>query len=67
MAARQAVEGLADEIFLNDLALERDAVGAVLCHGRRSFECPAHRSNHFNPTVRPQGPTPHRGSILKAV
>ncbi len=33
-------------------------MGAVLGHGRRSFECPAHRSNHFKPTVRPQGPTP---------
>ena len=58
MAACQAVERLASQILLNDLALERDAVGAVLCHGRRSFECPTHRSNHFNPIVRPQGPTP---------
>ena len=41
---------LRNHVF-HDLALERDAVGAVgavLCHGRRSFECPAHRSNHFN-------------------
>ena len=30
---------------------------------RRSFECPAHRSNHFKPPVRPQGPTPDRGQF----
>ena len=49
VAACQAVERLASEILLNNLALESDAVGSVLCHGRRSFECPTHRSNHFNP------------------
>ena len=34
VAARQAMERLAGEILLNDLALEGDTVGAVLCHGR---------------------------------
>lgn len=66
MSAGQAVQRLAGEILLNDLALEGDAVGAVgtmLCHGRRSFECPTHRSNHFNQLVRPQGPTPKRGQF----
>ena len=28
---------LASQILLNDLALERDAVGAVLCHGCRAI------------------------------
>ena len=32
-------------------------IRAALCHGRRSFECPPHRSNHFNPPVRPKGTT----------
>ena len=67
LAARQAVERLAGEILLNDLALEGDAVGAVSCHGRRSFECPANRSNHFNPPVRPQGPTPLLGQSSKPI
>ena len=54
----QAVQRLAGEILLKDLGLENDAVGSVLCHGRRTFECPTQRSNQFNPTVRPLGPTP---------
>jgi len=61
VAAGQAMERLAGEILLNDLALEGDAVsavGSVLCHERRSFECPAHRSNHFKPPVPSQGPSP---------
>ena len=59
----QTVERLAGEILLNDLALEGDAVGSVgsvLGHGRRSFECPTHRSNQFNPPVRLKAPTPSR-------
>ena len=43
---RQAIEGVA-ELF---------SKGAVLGHGRRSFECPAHRSNISSHLSDPRGP-----------
>ena len=70
VAMRQAVEGLAGEKLLNDLAPERNAVASVssvLGHRRRSFECPAHRSSHFKPPVPPQGPTPIGGQSSKPI
>ena len=44
---------------LSDLALELDAMGAVLGHGLSSFESPARWSILAGPTVRPRGPTPN--------
>ncbi|HTW90075.1 MAG TPA: hypothetical protein VMD75_18930, partial [Candidatus Binataceae bacterium] len=44
-----------------DLALELDAVRAVLGHGLSSFESPVRGSIPDRPTVRPKGPTPVRG------
>ena len=63
----ETVKCLTCEAFLNDLALESDAVGAVPCHGRRSFKCPTHRQNQFKPPVRPKEPTPLEGYIGAAV
>jgi hypothetical protein len=42
----------------SDLALELDAVRAVLGHGLPSFESPALRSILSHPIVRTKGPTP---------
>ena len=33
----------------------------------RGFECTTHRSNHFKPTVRPQGPTPKLEDICAGI
>jgi hypothetical protein len=54
------MQGLAGQEFLNDLALEFDAVRAVLSHGLPAFESPARWSILAGPTVRPRGPL-HRG------
>ena len=44
MSFRQAVERLAGDKLLRDLALELEAMGAVVGHGLLSFESPATRS-----------------------
>jgi len=62
VALGEPVKGLAAQEFLNDLALELDAVRAVLGHGLPSFESPARRSIPARPSVPPEGPTPNRGS-----
>jgi hypothetical protein len=61
MALGEPMKGLAGQEFLSDLALELDAVRAVLGHGLPSFESPARRSIPSRPIVRPEGPTPIRG------
>src|SRR5271170_7547907 len=61
VALGEPVKGLAGQELLSDLALELDAVRAVLRHGLPSFESPARRSILSRPTVRPEGPTPIRG------
>ena len=51
----------------SNVAGERRAPLRHLCHGRRSVECPAHRSNQFKPPVRSQGPTPIGGQYSKSI
>src|SRR6202007_2921740 len=57
----EPVKGLPCQELLSDLALELDAVRAVLGHGLPSLESPARRSILSRPIVRPQGPTPIEG------
>jgi hypothetical protein len=49
------MQGLAGQKFLRDLALELDAVRAVLGHGLPSFESPVPRSMALSPACPPQG------------
>src|SRR5271156_5584949 len=65
MALGEPVKGLAGQKLLSDLALELDAVRAVLGHGLPSFESPARRSIPIRPIVRPKGPTPVLGRLLR--
>jgi hypothetical protein len=58
MSFGEPMKGLAGQEFLSDLALELDAVRAVLGQGLPSFESPARWSIPVGPTVRPKGPTP---------
>src|SRR6185437_16861518 len=60
------MKGLAAQELLSDLALELDAVRAMLRHGLPSFESPAQRSIPACPTVRPKGPTPTSGENCSA-
>ena len=50
-------------LLLNDPALERDAVGPVLCHGCRSFEFPVHPVKSFQSVCPTQEPTPNSAMI----
>ena len=61
VALGEPMQGLAGQKFLSDLALEFDAVRAVLGHGLPSFESPARWSILAGPTVRLRGPTPSGG------
>jgi hypothetical protein len=61
VALGEPMKGLAGQEFLSNLALEFDAVRAVLGHGLPSFESPARWSILAGPTVRPKGPTPIEG------
>src|SRR5271169_4951807 len=58
VALGEPVKGLAGQELLSDLALELDALRAVLGHGLPSFESPARRSILSRPTVRREGSTP---------
>jgi hypothetical protein len=60
VALGEPMQGLAGQEFLSNLALEFDAVRAVLGHGLPAFESPARWSILAGPTVRPRGPL-HRG------
>jgi hypothetical protein len=62
MTLGEPMKGLASQKLLNNLALELNAVRAVLGHGLPSFESPARRSILSCPIVRPKGPTPASGS-----
>src|ERR1700722_18920129 len=64
VALGEPIQGLAGQELLSHLALEFDAVRAVLGHGLPSFESPARWSILAGPTVRPKGPTPNPGSNL---
>ena len=65
VAARQAVKRLTSQILLNNLALEVDAVGAVLCHRRRSFECPTPPVKSFQAACPTPGAHSSAGTFLR--
>jgi hypothetical protein len=67
VALGEPMQGLAGQEFLNDLALEFDAVRAVLGHGLRAFESPARWSILAAPTVRPTGPLQVQGELWNAL
>ena len=67
MALAKTVQRLAAEVFLNDAALELDAVCAVSGHGLSSFESPAPWSMLCLPTVRLRGRTPQVGQFPTGV
>ncbi len=58
VAFGEPMKGLAGKKLLSDLALELNAVRALLGHGLPSFESPAQGSILSRPIVQSQGPTP---------
>ena len=56
MALGEPMQGLAGQELLRDLALELDAVGAVLGHGLSSFESPAEGQFLLAQLSAPRGP-----------
>ena len=65
MALGEPMKGLAAKKLLSDLALEFDAVCAVLGHRLSSFESPASRSIHCCRLSRPRGPLQSASKIAR--
>ena len=64
MPLRQAMQRLAGDEFLRDLALELDAVTAMLGHGLSSLRKPGRPVKSVNPICPPPGAHSRRGSFL---